>query len=759
MDLSTIIETITCPITAEVMKDPVQGNDGQTYERIAIMQALSIKKESPITRNEMNENDLKVNSAIRFLCDKYHAGGFENNELVKNKAKTLISDHNIKLNHTRNKNSGNITMLNFAINEETFPLDQLEDNHLPQDIIIVIDHSGSMATCAESKNADGGNYESGLSNQDIANHSAKTVAKTLDSNSRLSVIKFDNIIEVVFDLMNMTELNKTRALTQIDTIKPRGQTNIWGGIEEAIKILDEREDKSRNGAIIMLTDGSPNLSPARGEVETLKRVRVMKNFTSPIYCFGFGYSLERELLYDISKYANGCMGHIPDGSMIATVFCNFTGIILTTVVVNLQLHIIGESHDNYYNIIAGDYPCNLNNTTGEYIYDIGTVQYQQERNIILNTRSNSKFHYYFTYKIGGESYVSETYNLNDIPNRDIEVNSHKARYVVVENIRKMINLNRLNNSDRAIDIFNNTVAFLKEQEDSYLIKGMIDNFEGATDSEKTQTGEVKMAISDRLYFNRWGEFYLDQLSRALNQQVKPNFKDAGCMFGGKLFNDLVDKASDIFDTLPPPIPVSLINGGVNIAGNTLHRTPVNMSQFNDINGGCFDINSRINMADGSIKTMKDLKMNDLVMTLTYNGDYSMSKVLCVIETIITNKTKKMCKIGDLYITPWHPILYNEKWVYPENIINAELVKCESMATLVLENDDIVVVNDIPCITLGHNYTCDVLSHPFYGSYDVIKFLKQQEGWSSGHIKFEDIYLNYNRSNGVVVDMNYKSSNV
>ena len=47
---------------------------------------------------------------------------------------------------------------------------------------------------------------------------------------------------------------------------------------------------------------------------------------------------------------------------------------------------------------------------------------------------------------------------------------------MVENIRKMINLNRLNNRDRAIDIFNNTVAFLKEQEDSYLIKGMIDNF-------------------------------------------------------------------------------------------------------------------------------------------------------------------------------------------------------------------------------------------------------------------------------------------
>ena len=31
-----------------------------------------------------------------------------------------------------------------------------------------------------------------------------------------------------------------------------------------------------------------------------------------------------------------------------------------------------------------------------------------------------------------------------------------------------------------------------------------------------------------------GEFYIDQLSRSLNQQIKPNFKDSSCMFGGEV---------------------------------------------------------------------------------------------------------------------------------------------------------------------------------------------------------------------------------
>ena len=51
-----------------------------------------------------------------------------------------------------------------------------------------------------------------------------------------------------------------------------------------------------------------------------------------------------------------------------------------------------------------------------------------------------------------------------------------------------------------------------------------------------------------------GEFYLDQLSRSLNQEYKPNFRDPACPFGGDIFEKLVDKSSDVFDTIPPPIP-------------------------------------------------------------------------------------------------------------------------------------------------------------------------------------------------------------
>ena len=132
----------------------------------------------------------------------------------------------------------------------------------------------------------------------------------------------------------------------------------------------------------MLTDGIPNIKPARGEVETLKRLRKSLNFTSPIYTFGFGYSLEQGLLYDLAKHGNGSNGHIPDGGMIATVFCHAIATILATVVVNLQLHISYTEDINYtsYPPVLGDFVYNVDEENSRnVIVDLGCVQLDQIR--------------------------------------------------------------------------------------------------------------------------------------------------------------------------------------------------------------------------------------------------------------------------------------------------------------------------------------------------------------------------------------------
>lgn len=743
-----IIQTITCPITCCVMTNPVQGNDGNTYERSAIVAALQIKQESPITRQPMTLTDLKVNVALRFLCDKYH-------EMARNVSAPLVAEPLSKpiiLDHSISKNTNKL-LLTFNVNNESFPKD-LSAGHLSQDIVLVIDRSGSMHSQVEAKDRNGQNLENGLSIQDIVNHSAKTVVQTLDPQSRICIIKFDGTIDIVTPLMYATETNKVQIMTSIDSIKPDGQTNIWGAIEKALEILDTRADKSRNSAILMLTDGIPNISPAQGEVETLKKLRKTKNFTTPIYTFGFGYNLQPTLLYNLAKYSNGGNAHIPDGNMIATVFCNFIATILCSVVMNLQLHVIPKENNTscFNNLCVGDFAYTYDPINQKYIYDIGTVQYQQERNVVLNFEDKLDFIYYYTYTIGGKLFTSPSVsvNANSIVHylTNENMNTHIIRASAVEYIRKMINANRINNLLSTQASYDELVKLLEENKCAFsqsFVDGLLKNIKG----DFANIGQVKLAI-DQKYFKRWGEFYLDQLSRSLNQQIKPNFKDEGCMFGGAVFEALVDKSSDIFNNLKPPTPSLIVHNTSPSTGNIFYRSLSSMASYNDPRGGCVDSYCMITMFNGTSKRLKDVKKFDIIKSIDKNNKIVGAKVLCVVETIIESGYRDYVSVNGVLITPWHPIKFGlhgkeETWCFPGELFSTFKFPSSSMITLVLENHHVMFIGGLKCITLGHNFTNhSKLIHPYYGTNKVIENLNHYfpEDYANGKISVKDSHISY-----------------
>jgi len=90
---------------------------------------------------------------------------------------------------------------------------------------------------------------------------------------------------------------------------------------------------------MLFTDGVPNISPPRGEVDALKRIINKKKLTCPIHTFGFGYDLNSHLLYEIAKLSNGMMGFIPDASMIGTILINAISNILTTAAVDVKFNL------------------------------------------------------------------------------------------------------------------------------------------------------------------------------------------------------------------------------------------------------------------------------------------------------------------------------------------------------------------------------------------------------------------------------------
>ena len=139
----------------------------------------------------------------------------------------------------------------------------------------------------------------------------------------------------------------------------------------------------------------------------------------------------------------------------------------------------------------------------------------------------------------------------------------------------------------------------------------------------------------------------------------------------------------------------------------------------------------IKMANGSSKQVSDVKKGESIATM--NGP---AKVLCLMRFQNQNSRAKLCYMeGGLKITHKHPICIEDKWVYPADICQPVMTTCDAVYNLVIDQNHIALINNIPCILLGHNYTTGILKDEYLGSDKVVQDLKKMPGWQQGMISF------------------------
>ena len=303
----------------------------------------------------------------------------------------------------------------------------------------------------------------------------------------------------------------------------------------------------------------------------------------------------------------------------------------------------------------------------------------------------------------------------------------------------MINYNRANDLFNVNQTFNSIKDLLTKESATNkdpLINGMIKNLIG----DGTNEGQIKMAVLNKEYYNKWGEFYLDQLSRSLNQEMKPNFKDEACLFGGEIFDDIVDASSEIFNNLPPPTPSNINQTRSSSNGITYRSAPIDLSAYNDPNGGCYTGDSLITLANKTQKRVDEIQKGDKVLSISHpfdpNAVATVANVLCVVKTVYENDIKLISIDGGPKITPWHPVYFYDTWCFPNSLPHnkVNLNTSKEVYTLVLDNYHVVFVDNIPCICLGHNYVDNaVLYHNYFGSSKVITDLKKLNGWENGNV--------------------------
>ncbi|KAJ4254478.1 hypothetical protein NW762_010077 [Fusarium torreyae] len=672
----------------------------------------------------------------------------------------VISDQDaaLSIEPVPNRNS-----LLVKVNPPTAPSNQIP--HVPCDIVLVIDISGSMCAAAPVPGEDG--ESNGLSVLDLTKHAARTIIETMNESDRLGIVTFASKAKALQPLLVMNKENKECALKNVKSMKPLDATNLWHGMQEGLKLFKNGEASTNVPAMMVLTDGMPNhMNPAAGFVP---KIRQMGPLPASIHTFGFGYSLHSGLLKSIAEIGGGNYAFIPDAGMIGTVFVHAVANLQSTFATRAVLK------------LAYTKPLELCETTGtsveqqkpqfadeseesavELTLNLGNLQFGQSRDIFLQLNNLKQIEFlnesdpsrsiveaYLTYVKPGDCLKSRKI-LEAMMSKDAdfvpmttaqcsvlefsqlpasEIAYHESRSLICNFISSMFPIQPDGEHIVAKDIKD------KKNELSSLI-GVLPakDFDDPKNTSLMQDisaeepkGQVYLALDSKEYFYKWGRHFLPSLLNAHTRQVCNSFKDPGPLqysTESPLFISCRDSLDQIFDNLPAPEP-SRFRAPHGSHGRTGSRskgftTGISMSSYRNASGVCFAGSTDVALASG--RTVQIRKLRRGMKVRTPRGS---RRVAMVLKTPVEKEL--LCRVGKVLVTPWHPVSSDGKrWDFPANEADAVVMYTGCIYSVLLERDNssashAIRVRDMWGVTLGHGLTIgsDVRAHMFFGDYNAV----------------------------------------
>jgi len=739
-------ESFYCPLTTELMKDPVVDPEGNTYDREAITAWLQKNSTSPITRNPLKVEDLIPNRALKETMDMFHKGEIDASDIQISPPKGIEGrqqQQSDKKEHAKPQQDSDIKIevvskSGHAMISLIPPAKKKNVTRTPATVCCVIDVSGSMADEAKIQDEAGKSEGFGLSILDLVKHAVRTIISSLSDQDQLALVSFTDQAAVVLGLTKMTDAGKKKAEKALEALQPLNSTNIWDGLYQGLEVLRQGAP-DKNSAVFLLTDGQPNVIPPRGHLPMLQKYKDEHGLPGIVNTFGFGYNLDSKLLNELSVAGNGAYAFIPDGSFVGTIFVNALSNLMSTAACNVCLSV--EMPNTKFIDFSSIKQYSHQVASWGFDIQLGSVMFGQPKRFVLPVTldGSTKLSIKMTYESPFEAKHTEiSQDIQVELTQDTEIDMQILRLSFVNEVTRALELMATSSND-AMMTLKNLIKEIKESNvagEKYM-KDLLTDVEGQT----------VMAISQNNHFKKWGRHFLPSLIRAHLLQQCNNFKDPGVQnYGGEIFSKIRDKIDDIFVKLPPP------KQSVKKAG----PQPVikSMAKFYNAYGGCIAGDCVVLMADGSMKLIKDLTKGDQIM----GSNGQAVKITCVVKTVCKDNKAQLVKFDNgLKITAWHPIRLNGKFFFPctaeeEMPFEYKFFECEAVYNFVIESDHLMTVNGVECVTLGHGFQEDVVRHEYYGTSAIIDDLKRMEGWENGLVMLGSGDMKRDEKSGMVVGM-------
>jgi hypothetical protein len=708
--MTTMNPLFLCPITHEVMTDPVSDNDGISYERNAILEWLSRgNTTSPVSRRPLSPADLRPNLALRALIEE--SGGGSN--AAADPQPTTVGQKPDPIHVSVSKVCGH---------PNTYHV-QLSTPHVagavvPTEVIKVLDNSGSMSLSSvdETRNKTDAAI---FSRSNLVEHSTATAIELTEAPHRLGVVVFNDNARAVLDSIPMDRTGKMVAKSILNQIRPGGGTNIWAGLHKALKAAEV--SPCTNIAIILQTDGEsdPSLNPPRGIPDTLRtwldtHPETAARVSIHTIGYGFGRALDMPLLRQIAAIGKGTVSYIPDGSMVGTVFIHLMANLLSCAYRGVRIQVPEEA----------------------MTIPVGFLQGDQTRDFIVKTAEPT-----FTVSVSADGTDTVSVPVNS------DLAETTSAFALAHDLFVSGITDALNRAEAAgsTDISATYDAIKVLEDGDPRITALLDDLCHADPAK----GQIGRAVATRSNFERWGRHYIPAYLSGQQNQWPVNFRDAGsAIYGGPALRSLIALGDEKFVSIPPPTPTG--------SGSTISQanTSLAISATHSAAGPCFLGASLVSMADGSKKPCDQIRPGD--------RDAAGYVIRCVIKTEVPYADIVELGDGPGGFTLWHPVFVNGHWTHPADLGQVKRVTTDAIYNFVLDGPDderpgVLIINGIMTCTMAHGFTGPVIGHPYFGrrepgSRNILDDLQAQDGWATGYITWANLRVTHDPTTGMINGM-------
>ena len=207
-----------------------------------------------------------------------------------------------------------------SVNENTLSEETTADASI--DLVCLIDTSGSM---------DGHKLAE-------VQKSLVYMVELMSENDRMALVSFNSEAQVLNSLRICSIENKRgRLRSNISNLQAMGGTNIVGGLNKALKILEHRESRSRVASVFLLSDGNDNFGLQGLDFVLKKFSEKIGHFS--IHTFGYGDDHDSELMTRLAENRGGSFYYIEDLNRVDEAFIDCLALLKSSLGLRLSARV------------------------------------------------------------------------------------------------------------------------------------------------------------------------------------------------------------------------------------------------------------------------------------------------------------------------------------------------------------------------------------------------------------------------------------